>query len=98
MIQVLQSSDNALLGYISNDFFSSAQSRYQDITNAAIFDFTLPGGSTTGDDIELTPEVYYGSLFADTNGLIVCLLLNRHIEPGQRTRKHFPVLWFDSRP
>lgn len=58
MIQVLQASDNTLLGYISNDFYSGAQSRYQpDISNAAIFDFTLPGGSTTGDDIELTPEV-----------------------------------------
>jgi len=56
-IEVYQTSDNSLLGYVSNNAFSGAQVRYQPSqSDALIVDFSLPVGATSGSNLQLTVE------------------------------------------
>lgn len=58
LIQVRNSADNSLLGYISKNLLNGAQMAYDaDISQGLIVDFTAAQGSSPTDEIEIATEV-----------------------------------------
>ena len=58
MIEVHNSDDDTLLGYISKNSINQAQYGYDTVDNALIVSFTLDNGESSAEGINLITEVY----------------------------------------